>query len=143
MKQCRKCQETKPPEDFYPYTENDTHKGRHRNCKKCENLAREQHRKKNPALHAANSRRYKLKKKYNLTPEGYDVILKRQNGVCAICDGIGVDGRRLHVDHCHETGKVRGLLCHDCNRGIGMFKDDSKKLQKAANYLSPAPSTLL
>jgi hypothetical protein len=136
MKQCPKCQETKPFESFYFYTKNDTHKGYHRRCKKCEHQARQEHRKTNPKLHSANSRRYKLKKQYNLTPEGYDDILKRQKGVCAICDRISIDGRRLHVDHCHQTGKVRGLLCHDCNRGIGMFKDDSTKLQKAADYLS-------
>ena len=58
-----------------------------------------------------------------------------QNGVCAICGEVNVAGRRLAVDHNHETGQVRGLLCCSCNRGIGFLRDHTDILESAVNYL--------
>ncbi len=75
-----------------------------------------------------------LKRKYNLTPEQYLTMLKNQNGVCAIC-GKQEKNRRLAVDHCHKTGKIRGLLCALCNTAIGKFNDDVNLLTKAIKYL--------
>lgn len=83
-----------------------------------------------------------LKNSYNITIEEYDQMLQKQNYVCAICkrperrkeartDAI----RRLAVDHCHKTNKVRGLLCSDCNTAIGLFQDDVNILQEAIEYL--------
>lgn len=82
-------------------------------------------------------RRYDLKRGYGMTHEDYDALLYRQNLGCAIC-GRRPEKRALAVDHCHETGRVRGLLCHKCNPGIGIFCDDPALLLKAADYLLKA-----
>lgn len=78
-------------------------------------------------------------RKYGITPDEYRKMLNDQRGGCAICgSGIAGEGRsggRMHVDHCHDTGRVRGLLCANCNHGIGKFKDDPSLLIKAAVYL--------
>jgi hypothetical protein len=77
-----------------------------------------------------------LKRHYGLTIEQYDDILSKQNGKCAIC---GTDscstGKQMAVDHNHETGEIRGILCAACNIGIGMMKDDVSLIRKALTYL--------
>ncbi len=81
----------------------------------------------------SNKRRYNLWARYRITPEDYGVMHKRQRGRCAIC-------KRKHclvVDHCHHTGTVRGLLCRKCNSAIGLFRDCTKHLEKALEYLRP------
>lgn len=82
----------------------------------------------------ANSRRHKLKNLYNLTTEQYEAMFEQQKGLCAICP-LPLKGKG-NIDHCHETGKVRGLLCKECNQGLGYFKDNVGVLQKAINYLN-------
>ena len=77
-----------------------------------------------------------LKKTYGITIEEYKKMLYVQNGVCAICEKECVSGRNLAVDHCHETGNIRGLLCSNCNPGLGHFKDSIKLLDRAIQYLS-------
>ena len=75
-------------------------------------------------------------RQYGLTLEGYFDLLQKQRGGCAICGSPGgPDDKRLHVDHCHETGGVRGLLCSPCNVTLGMFRDDPERLRAAADYL--------
>lgn len=76
-------------------------------------------------------------KKYGLTIDGYNELLARQNGQCAICGREGHDkcNTRLAVDHCHATKKVRGLLCGNCNNGLGRFQDDVALLERALSYL--------
>jgi hypothetical protein len=74
-----------------------------------------------------------LRHKFGLTPEGYMQLLAAQGEKCKICGKS--EHRRLSVDHDHVTGKLRGLLCNACNRGIGMFKDDPELLLKAIDYL--------
>ena len=78
-----------------------------------------------------------LKISFNLTPDDYDNLLKRQNGRCAICGATrpGHKRRYFSIDHDHETGKIRGLLCGYCNPGLGHFKDDVTLLRKAVTYL--------
>ena len=78
--------------------------------------------------------RTKRLKKYGLTSKDYDAMFVSQSGVCAIC-GNDNKGKRLHVDHNHETGKVRELLCTACNLGLGSLKDSEVILEKAAMYL--------
>jgi hypothetical protein len=72
---------------------------------------------------------------YQLTPQMYQALVTRQNGKCAICEGTNPGGDRLAVDHDHQTGKVRGLLCHNCNIGLGNFQDSRDALRKAIVYL--------
>lgn len=81
-------------------------------------------------------RRKNLMYFYGLTLEKYNEMLTAQNGVCKICS-CKDDSRWgvLSVDHCHSTGKVRGLLCAKCNKGLGQFKDNVELLDKAKSYL--------
>lgn len=71
--------------------------------------------------------------KYGISHKEYDLMFKSQGGACKICRNEF--DYRLHVDHCHNTGKVRGLLCRGCNTGLGHFKDDVQLLREAINYL--------
>ena len=84
-------------------------------------------------------------KKYGVTVEWYQATLDAQGNVCRICkqeEPVECKGKRLAlaVDHDHETGKVRGLLCSQCNRAIGLFRHDSKRLVSAIEYLDAFPS---
>jgi hypothetical protein len=75
---------------------------------------------------------------YGLTPEAYFVLRMVQGNKCAICGKLPIstgNRQRLHVDHDHVTGRVRGLLCPDCNRGLGSFHDNPGFLTQAAAYL--------
>jgi hypothetical protein len=65
-------------------------------------------------------------------------MLKDQNYCCSICDGSlrNKDVRHIHVDHCHTTNKVRGILCSYCNHGLGNFRDNINYLNKAVEYLN-------
>jgi hypothetical protein len=109
--------------------------GRRSRCRVCHNrYAREYE-----ASRGYEWRRAKaLRLAYGLSLEEYDTLFKAQEGKCAICKGT--DSKHpisefLVVDHCHETGKVRGLLCNMCNRGIGFYLDDAERLLHAAVYL--------
>jgi hypothetical protein len=73
-------------------------------------------------------------RRYGITERHYVGLLRKQNGVCAIC-GTPPNGRLLAVDHDHNTGKVRGLLCQGCNAAIGYLMDDPVVVRKAAEYL--------
>lgn len=83
-----------------------------------------------------------IKQKYNLTPFQYNSLLDEANGLCAICKKPEVLNNRggriksLSIDHCHKTGKVRGLLCTKCNSALGLFDDNINVLNQAINYLN-------
>lgn len=77
-------------------------------------------------------RPFALKRKYGLSVPEFATLLRIQNGQCAICN----EGRNLVVDHCHQSSRVRGLLCHSCNYGIGMFGDNSETINSAITYLT-------
>ena len=88
-----------------------------------------------------DSRNRHLLDTFGLTPDEYDVMFEKQGGVCAIClepEKVKRNGKvkNLAVDHDHETGAIRGLLCHHCNVGIGHLKDSPVLLLKASEYLS-------
>ncbi len=83
---------------------------------------------------------YGLKKSYGITFEDYERMHAEQSGLCAICrlaEAVKIRGKliKLAVDHCHDTGKVRGLLCVNCNKALGHFKDDVELMSKAIQYL--------
>jgi hypothetical protein len=82
---------------------------------------------------AHRSRNRRLRSSYGLSIEGYNALLARQGGACAICRKQ--PEQRLCVDHCHATKKVRRLLCRRCNLGIGYFGDDPRLLRRAVAYL--------
>lgn len=90
---------------------------------------------RHPDLARAAEERQKLRK-YGLTVTDYQKMFDAQGGVCAICKDACPSGRRLAVDHDAPTGKVRGLLCMNCNNGIGRFGHDLKRLLAAAEYLT-------
>lgn len=90
--------------------------------------------KQRPEKRAEWARKHALKKFYNLTPEQWEGMYLAQSGRCLICDEEIPRGS-FHVDHDHASGAVRGLLCSSCNSGLGMFKDDIYRLQRAINYL--------
>lgn len=92
--------------------------------------------------HMAQQEKY-LKRTYGITYKTYIEMQKEQNSLCKICNGVGFKMKpgqsiMLVVDHCHTTGKVRGLLCHNCNRALGLLKDSVANLNSAIIYLQGA-----
>lgn len=75
-----------------------------------------------------------VRKTYGLSQAEFELLITLQNNLCAICGGKD-DGKVLCIDHDHQTGKVRGLLCHNCNVGLGNFKDKPQILEAAIAYL--------
>ncbi|WP_432169062.1 endonuclease VII domain-containing protein [Streptomyces sp. 1222.5] len=84
----------------------------------------------------------RLWSRYKITAEAYAALLHAQDGACAICRAAspGTSHGFWHVDHCHTSGKVRGLLCSTCNTGLGSFRDHPVYLRRAADYLEAAAS---
>jgi hypothetical protein len=87
--------------------------------------------------HRESSREGAWRRRYGITREIYNTMLKSQQGVCAICwtPDPGRNHEYFHVDHDHTTNKIRGLLCDLCNRGLGYFRDSSDILESATEYL--------
>lgn len=90
----------------------------------------------------ANRQKYLLKYTYNISLEDYNTLFNKQNGKCAVClkeetslDNRGNSIKKLAVDHCHSTGKVRGLLCNRCNTALGLLKEDKEIVNNILNYL--------
>lgn len=119
-------------------------------CSQCRSIANRISKIRNKDTYEKYKEKSRLKereksliKKYGINLEQYQMIHDSQKGLCKICGNTetslqpnGKDIKDLCVDHCHKTNKVRGLLCHNCNAGIGHFNDDVKKLQSAIIYLS-------
>lgn len=137
MKTCTVCKEGKPLSDYYNCRSSKD--GKSYRCKSCDGIARKTWADNNPKRQMKSLRGRHLKHKYGITIEDYEKILVSQNGVCAICGCTSEDAKRVKgsfaVDHCHITGEVRGLLCNQCNRAIGMLNDDPTLLARAVNYL--------
>ena len=85
--------------------------------------------------HKKELRQHFVQKKYGLSPEEYDAMLKAQDNKCAICKKQFKDTKHIHIDHDHTTGKVRGILCSYCNTMLGMAHDNLEILQEGINYL--------
>ncbi len=135
-KRCTKCGKTVPFAGFYS---NKSKAGKLDSwCKEC-NKAAKRRRAKTKTGREVN-RNSSLMWLYGITFEEYEAMIKRQNGVCAICHSPETKAnqyrvQRLAVDHNHETGKVRALLCQKCNGGLGCFDDDPAMLAEAIRYL--------
>ena len=139
MRKCRTCGVEKDLEEFYKSGRKGRPEERHTECKEC-----------TKARHKDNycptaARRRDLKRNYNITLEEYDAMYERQGGKCAICPATEPGGRWNHfaVDHDHETGAVRELLCNNCNTALGLMQDSSYLLRLAANYLDKHYGTRL
>lgn len=112
---CRRCNLTKPLSDYFFRKDSQKHQTLCKTCWHNDQMVRN----------------------YGIGLDEYERMLEEQQGVCAIC-GLEQNSKRntrLCVDHCHDTGSVRGLLCDRCNRGIGLLQDDYRILNKASDYL--------
>ena len=128
QKQCTKCGETKLLPDAF-HLSSKSSDGHASWCKACVNSIRRENRKR--TYTTENKRKWALKSRYNLTPAQYQSMLTKQGGKCALCSA---EPKTFHVDHCHNTGKVRGLLCHKCNIRLGGW-DDLQWREAAIAYL--------
>lgn len=101
------------------------------------NELRRQRKASAPEREFMRKRQAYLRSHFGITHADYEVLLAAQNGVCAICSSNdpGRSSPYFHVDHCHATNKIRGLLCNGCNLGLGHFKDDTDRLTAAVAYL--------
>jgi hypothetical protein len=133
--QCVSCGQRKFPEQFNKNIQNIT--GRQSECRSCNGEKRWLFRSKNSERFRERSFTDKLKRNFNLTIEDYNKMVLDQNGVCKICGQPETSKvvTRLSVDHCHSTGKVRGLLCKSCNSALGQAKDNIDLLHKMIDYL--------
>jgi hypothetical protein len=89
---------------------------------------------KNKEKIASLALKFNLKRNYGISVESFNEMVEKQNGKCLICGNTN-GTMRLCVDHCHKTGKIRGLLCGKCNNGLGCFNDDINKMQLAIEYI--------
>lgn len=167
MKVCTKCKKEKLPSEFFSRTTKEKKDGMRSHCKSCckektsdyygknKEKYKEINRKwylKNRErfieynrLHPEETREYNLRKKFGMGIEDYKKLLIKQKYSCLICGISESKGSRwgvLVVDHCHQTGKIRGLLCSHCNTGLGSFRDNPKFLDQAIKYLNQNHQTL-
>lgn len=133
---CKSCNTNKAKTDFHKDTS--SKRGYAYYCKPCATAkSRKWHKdnKHNVEYKQAKRDSY-FQSKYSLTTEERVAILQKQNNLCAICSiPLNTHGTHTHTDHCHTTGKVRGILCTNCNRGLGHFKDNMNNLENAIQYL--------
>lgn len=134
VKRCCACGETKPATAFNRRHDRGLHKVQSK-CRDCSNAYNREWTKSESFKAGQKARRYRLKWRYGATLEQYDTLLQAQGGSCAVCKGLSSKGSKLAVDHCHSTGAVRGLLCDNCNRAIGLLGDSADVLRRAADYL--------
>jgi hypothetical protein len=138
-KTCRQCLETKEVTEFYK--SKDLPGGYRNECKDCKNKKTMKWRKQNKEAYNAaarvhHKRHYERNRlyRYKLTSEQYQDAVKRQKGLCGICDKPNqTKDKKLVIDHDHKTGKFRALLCYKCNRDMNVI-DDFEQLQKCVAY---------
>ena len=125
MKRCPDCGECKPLDEF-PRNKNRRTGGTATASRVTTLRGKESHQR----LYGG-TRHYHLKRRYGIGADEFDELVVQQGGVCAICGRPDPE----HVDHDHETGAVRGILCFNCNGGLGQFRDSIDSLLTAASYL--------
>ncbi len=137
---CTKCHKEKLETEFSLRA--NRLKGRTSWCLNCRNISARKWKAKQVATNLDEYRKKQkndnLKKCYGIGLQEYEDMFMAQRGVCAICGALPIygHGKHLYVDHCHTTKKIRALLCHHCNIGLGSFKDDQRLLKLALDYLS-------
>ena len=141
MRMCTVCKTAKPFEDFYNglkakkqrYSTNK--KYLHSRCKECDHArVKIYHKNNRTRLTKQQLIRHRFRE-YGLTEEEYNNMVLSQNNLCAICNNPSKN-KALAIDHNHKTGEVRGLLCHNCNLAIGLFKENISVFTSAIKYLS-------
>lgn len=140
MKTCKKCGEVKELTQYNRVGGKGPQASKLRgSCKACDYAAGIKWKEANKEKHTISVRRSYLKRKYGVSLEWYQDKLEEQKGLCAICscDSSSLRDRdaMFCVDHCHDTGQPRSLLCHKCNAGIGMLGDDPTLVARAWTYL--------
>lgn len=143
MKKCTVCNDTKPLDSFF--NSRTAKDGKSYRCKECDTRAKRKWAENNQERAAYSARNKRLKHCYSIDITTYETMLKAQDYSCAICgtkdNKISGRTQNFSVDHNHTTGAVRGLLCNQCNRALGMFNDSIDILEKAAKYLTTGKDT--
>lgn len=129
QKNCSKCEQFKSLTEFGQYLSGPQVGIHYSICKPCR---REEGRKWREGKD--NMRNARLKYTFGITVETYEEMADIQDRLCAICKQPGAR-THLDIDHCHKTNEIRGLLCPNCNKGLGLFKDNPQLLTEALNYL--------
>ena len=133
-KRCSLCKEEKHISAFCKVSARKN--GLNSRCRPCHNQYMTEYKKKHPDKAKRYRKQSNLKSMYNMEYNDYIAMLNAQNHRCAICNNLPTNERYpLNVDHCHETGKVRALLCGNCNLALGNFKENIGVLQSAIAYL--------
>jgi len=136
MKTCINCKISKPKEEFYNKRKTKSGVSLNARCIPCVNKYTKDYYSIHTDKKKENSLTSQLSK-YGLTPSNYRQMVENQQNKCKVCKTDGsLLKRRLYVDHCHITGKVRGLLCHSCNVALGAARDDISILRALIQYLT-------
>lgn len=136
MKTCSKCDISKPLSGFSTYLTRRKEVKPKGLCRACvSTYQRKRYAEGLDPYCSIRERGYRLKKQYGMTLEDYAIMSEQQDNKCSICLTPTKTNVSLCVDHNHDTGEVRGLLCQPCNSGIGFLKDDPTILARAINYL--------
>lgn len=135
-KRCPRCGEVKPLDDYY--IDRSQPDGHTNWCTPCKYAANKKYRQSAPPTLKESQRKSGLKsklKRYGISESQYSELLESQSNKCAICKSQLDMFRGTHIDHCHTSSMVRGVLCSGCNTGLGHFKDDPALLAAAIEYL--------
>lgn len=134
-KTCSHCGKTKLVNEYY---NSQLKSGYAASCKTCLKTIRKKRFDSNPDYFKRRARDLRYQLDYGITLDDYEQLLTKQNNQCDICGtDTPVGGREnFAIDHDHSTGKIRGLLCNDCNLGLGSFQDNKESLKKAIQYLT-------
>ncbi len=117
---CSRCKQTKDISRFSKRS--DRPSGVQSKCKDCERIYRKMYYKPHE----------KIRQQLKITQEDYEALVNKSQGACEVC---GDTEGRLCIDHCHDTKKVRGMLCHNCNTALGLIKDNKETLRSLIQYL--------
>jgi hypothetical protein len=134
LKKCYDCGEHKEYSNFY---KNRAKKDGHSDeCKSCGRVRNRKHYVNNKEKWHASTERSRRRRLYGMEEGDYEKLLEKQKGRCAICGTDTPTGRgKFHIDHCHSSGVVRGLLCSRCNQAIGLLQEDEHILTRALEYV--------